>query len=218
MRYVSWAVFVEGPSDALYLHVLLPRVLRDLVDKEGDAPVEIPDTPAVTLGARGRSVAEVAKEACAARDAYHIVFFHADTGGRGVEGSIVNRSEAYCEAMASTCGWPASRCVTITPRHEMEAWVLADGAAVVGSLGYRGRPSDVGLPSDARAAERLRDPKQVLKAAIETVADRRRAQGVHRLFPAIAQRQQLDLLRTSGSFRDFEQRLRVCLREMRCIQ
>ena len=218
MRYVSWAALYEGPSDALYLDVLLPRIIRDLVTREGTHLVDVPDAPAVKLGAAGRSVEKVVEEACAFREAYDVIFIHADMGGRGFAQGVVDRADAYCTALKVLCNWPVERCITITPRHETEAWLLADGKAVTGALGYNGDPTEVGLPIDARAAERLNNPKQVLSVAIEKVAGRRRIQRIDRLFPAIAQRQQLELLRRSSSFVGFEERLRGCLRAIGCLR
>ena len=217
MRYVSWAAFYEGPSDALYLDVLLPRIIRDLVAREGIQLVEVPDVPAVKLGGGGRSVEKVAREACDFREAYDVIFIHADIGGRGLEQGIANRADAYCRALTACCEWPEERCITITPRHETEAWLLADGEAVTTALGYNGAPAEVGLPGSARAAERLNDPKQVLSAAIEKIAGRRRVRRIDNLFPAIAQRQRLELLRRSASFVTFEGRLRDALRALGCI-
>lgn len=218
MRYVSWTAFYEGPSDALYLDVLLPRIIRDLVTREGTQLVDVPDAPAVRFGAGGRSVEKVAEEACAFRQVYDVIFIHADMGGRGLAQGIVDRADAYCAALKALCDWPVERCITITPRHETEAWLLADGEAVTGALGYNGAPAEVGLPIDARAAERLNDPKQVLSIAIEQIAGRRRVQRIDRLFPAIAQRQRLEMLRRSASFAAFEERLRACLRAISCIR
>lgn len=218
MRYVHWAALYEGTSDALYLDVLLPRIIRDIVAQDGVDLVEVPDSPAVKLGSRGRSIESVAREACDFKDAYDVIFIHADTGGRHVERGLANRASAYCEAFAALCGWPFDRCITIAPRHETEAWLLADGSAVTSAMGYTGRPEEVGLPSDARAAERLADPKHVLTAAAEAISGRRRRQSVDNLFPAIAQRQRLDLLRGSVSFAAFEEHLKGCLRAMGCIR
>lgn len=218
MRYVSWAAFYEGPSDALYLDVLLPRVIRELVAREGMRTVEVPDGPAVRLGGAGRSIESVAKEACGFRYASDVVFIHADTGGRSVEGGLEERADAYCTALAAECGWPRDCCVTISPRHETVAWLLEDGDAITAALGYRGDPAELGLPADAHAAERLHDPKQVLRAAIEAVAGRRRGRSVDNLFPVVAQNQDLERLRKSLSFRQFEKRLRVCLRALNCIE
>lgn len=218
MKYVSWASFYEGPSDALYLDVLLPRIIRDLVAQRGIDIVEVPDFPAVRLGERGRAIESVAEEACEFSSAYDVVFIHADTGGRDLERGLANRAQAYCEAFNARCEWPLDRCLTITPRHETEAWLLADGQAVASTLGYTGNPVEIGLPANAKAAEKLGDPKQALAGAIREVRGRRRSHEISNLFPAIAQRQSLNVLRGSQSFASFEQRLGVCLQALGCIE
>jgi hypothetical protein len=217
MKYLSWAAFYEGATDALYMDVLLPRVIRDIVARKGVDIVEVPDVPVVRLGQNGRSVSDVAAEACAFREAVDVLFIHADTGGRAIAQTIELRANAYCRAVHDLCAWPADNCVTITPRHETEAWLLADGLAVTGALGYTGLPSTVGLPASANEAEGLVDPKQVLNTAIRNIVGRRRNQSLENLFPAIAQRQNLNELRQSPTFMQFENRLLGCLQSLRII-
>jgi hypothetical protein len=212
LRYLSWAAFYEGPSDALYLDVLLPRLIRELIATDGLVLADIPDSPAVRLGEKGRDVVSIAGEACKSRDAFNLVFIHADTGGRGLERDLHHRSDAYCVAMSNLCGLPRDHCVSLTPKHETEAWLLADREAVAAALGVRGRINALGLPVDAAAAERIEDPKAVLANTIALVAGRRRGQRVDTLFPAIAQRQDFARLRRSQSFKAFEERLRSSLR------
>lgn len=217
MKYVSWATFYEGESDALYLDVLLPRIIRDVIAREGSELVEVPEIPVVRLGQNGREIGSVAKEMCQFRDALDIVFVHADTGGRGLERNIQYRSTAYCEEFERLCEWPCDQCITVTPRHETEAWLLADGLAVTDALGYNGPPEEIGLPQGAIAAERLQDPKKALQASIEMATGRRRSKSIENIFPAIAQRQRVSELRGSASFLAFEQRLRNCLVKLRCL-
>ncbi len=121
MSYISWATFHEGGSDAAYLEVLLPRLMDDLLANRGIHNSDIPANPSVQLGLRGREIDEVAAEACEARDAFEIVFIHADTGGRALEEGIIDRANSYCSRMFQLCEWPPARCVQITPRHETEA-------------------------------------------------------------------------------------------------
>jgi hypothetical protein len=196
MTYVSWAALYEGSTDQAYFELLIPRVMEEIILQRGIRHTTIPPAPAVRLK-RG-AVDSVAKEACATRDAFHLVFIHADTGGRAREASLDERSDYYCEAMHVLCSWPCVRCITIAPRHETEAWVLADPRAVTSALGYLGSPESIGLPGNAVQAERLGDPKAVLEAAVSQVRKRRRLFDAKQIFPAIAQRQSLVNLREAS--------------------
>lgn len=209
--YLAYALFCEGASDFEYFEVLIPRVIAALVAEKGIRPVDTPTEPAVRLGQRDRSVPAVAAEACRRREAFHIVFVHSDVGGRGQATRLHSRSTSYCEQMFEICAFPQGRCVTLTPRHTMEAWAVADPNAVLGALGYRGSAADIGLPGNGREAERLPDPKTSLDLAVGQVTNDRRRRG-HTLLPAIAQRQTMDALRQAESFRDFESRLQAALR------
>lgn len=219
MTYVSWATFHEGATDAAYLEVLLPRILEDIIAERGIHNSDVPATPGVRLGLNGRAVDDVANEACDAKDAFEIIFIHADTGGRGLAETLASRSASYCQRMYEICQWPTERCVQVAPRHETEAWVLADPSAVLGALGYNGDFRELGLPKDAAAAERLVDPKATLDTALGQVAGpRRRRARVEQLFPAIAQRQELSQLRRSSSYQNFEAALVRCLQHVGCIE
>ncbi|HEY1934212.1 MAG TPA: DUF4276 family protein [Acetobacteraceae bacterium] len=215
MTYVSWAALYEGATDQAYFELLIPRVMEDMIMLRGIRHSTVPPAPAVRLQ-RG-TVEHVAQQACSASDAFQLVFIHADTGGRALEEDLADRSVRYCEAMHAICSWPAVRCITISPRHETEAWILADPHAVTAALGYLGSPNSIGLPSDANQAERLGDPKAVLAEAMVQVRGRRRHPDVKQMFPAIAQRQSLTKLRLARSFAAFEVRLRAALADLGCI-
>jgi hypothetical protein len=215
MTYVSWAAFYEGTTDEAYFELLIPRVMEDFIMRLGTRHSTIPPAPSVRLQRRG--VKKVAEEACKAREAFQLVFIHADTGGRAIEADLEERSVRYCEAMHALCNWPSVRCITISPRHETEAWILADPDAVTAALGYRGSPASIGLPNDASEAERLGDPKAVLAAAVGKVRGRRRSFDAKQIFPAIAQRQSLSNLRKATSFAAFEGSLMAGLADLGCI-
>jgi hypothetical protein len=214
MTYVSWAVLYEGDTDAAYFNVLIPRLMEDLAVAGTKLPT-IPTTPAIRLKRDGPR--KVAEEACAASDAFFLVFIHADTGGRHQAKGLEQRGEAYCNEMRERCGWSSDRCIVIAPRHETEAWVLADADAVTATLGYNGTPNSIGLPATGDQAERLVDPKAVLQQAVAQVRGRRRPIELSQVFPAIAQRQDLGALRRVASFRRFEDSLRTALDDLGCL-
>lgn len=215
MTYVSWAALYEGATDQAYFEILIPRAMEDVVMRRGTKHSTIPPNPSVVLK-RG-AVEDVAREACEAKDGFLLVFIHADTGGRNLETGLEERSVRYCDAMHALCQWPSVRCITISPRHETEAWLLADPQAVTDSLGYRGAPEAIGLPSNAHEAERLPDPKSVLVAAVREIRGKRRPFDVKQLFPAIAQRQSLAKLRQTTSFESFEAGLLAALTDLGCL-
>ena len=188
--YLAYALFCEGPSDYSYFEVLIPRVIESIVLKVGRVTVDVPERPTVHLGKRGRAVDEVAAEACDRREAFHIVFVHADTGGRGQLAKVGYRSSAYCEKMHELCELRSERCVLLRPASMTESWALADPQAVLETLGYRGTPSELGLPADAEQAEDHPNPKTCLDSALRTVRGPRRSRG-DSLLPAIAQRQSI---------------------------
>jgi len=215
MIYLSWAALFEGETDRQYFETLIPRVVEELILIHGTIKSEVPAAPAIPIS-RG-DAKKVARQACAAKEAFQIFFVHADTGGRALEAEMAGRSCEICDEMQRQCAWPLARCVVIAPRKETEAWILADGVAVTSALGYTGLPATAGLPADAIEAEALVDPKAVLSAAVKQIRGRRRPPAVNHVFPAIAQRQSLDALRRSRSFRDFESDLHVALADLRCV-
>lgn len=98
-----------------------------------------------------------------------------------------------------------------------ESWALADPQAVLGSLGYRGTPSELGLPADAERAEDHPNPKACLDSALRAVRGTRRSRG-DALLPAIAQRQSMDALGRSTSFQEFEVSLQRALLDLGVLE
>ena len=216
MIYLGWGALYEGETDAQYYNALIPRVMTEIVLRRQARATVIPDVPSVRLS-RG-TVSQVAEEACRAADAFHLVFIHSDTGGRGSQETLLNRTVLYCAEMQKICGWKPVRCVAIAPRHETEAWVLADPSAIMAALGSRALPASLGLPADANQAEQLTDPKDVLTRAIRQASGRRRRQMEAKyLYSTIGEQQSLDRLRVAASFMEFEARLTDALVDVGCI-
>jgi len=217
MTYLSWAALHEGPTDEAYFGVVIPTLMEDIVRRYGSRNATVPQGPAVKLGKKGREVDKVAAEVCEEQDAFHIVFIHADTGGRAIESDMERRSDAYRNAVFKLCEFPLARCVIIAPRHETEAWMLADREAIGEAMGFRGDLAALGLPANAAEAERLNDPKAVLHSAVSQVRGRRRKVHVEQIIPAIAHCQNLCKLRQSESFRAFEGELTAALIDLGCV-
>lgn len=209
--YIAWAAFYEGVTDERYLNVLIPRVLEEIIRTHGTRPAVVPEMPAVTLGAKGRGLQEVAREICANKKAFHVLFFHADTGGRAIEANINTRREAYLRQAALLCEFSVKHAVFVSPRKETEAWALADRDALKRSLGILDFDNHVEVPADARAAEALQDPKATLARIIDSSSKRKRKVKPIVLLPRIAQEQSIQVLREATSFQAFEQNIRSAL-------
>jgi hypothetical protein len=216
VTYVSWGALYEGSSDAEYYNVLIPRLMEEIVVAGQTRNITIPASPSYLLK-RG-AMATVAEEICLNRDSFHLVFVHADTGGRNLEPQQKQYACETCDQAFELCDWPRDRCIVVAPRKEMEAWALCDPAAVCESLGYAGAGSEIGLPATPQAAERLPDPKATLTHAIREVRGRRRVHSASEILPFIAQEQRLTKLRQMPSFRRFENDCAVALRSLGCIQ
>ena len=198
MSYIAYGVFYEGSSDAAYFDVLIPKVLEDILLDAGEPLVEYPAQPTHHFGSGNRAIDTVAKEICAAQGEIHIVFIHADTGGRGLEEHLHAHSTAYCERAHEECAFCQDHCIPLIVRHETEAWLLADPAALRSALGYNGA---LDIPSNAKDAEGLQDPKAVLAAAVSCAKGRRfKPRDIGRLMPSVAQKQNISELRRSVSF------------------
>lgn len=214
--FLPWAAYYEGNTDASYYDVLIPRIIDDILISDGLRPVVVPETPAARFGSAGREVKQVAEQICADREAFHLLFVHADTGGRALEQNIGHRREAYAVAAYEECGWPLERTVNLSPRHETEAWALADADAVCRALGYSGDQRHLTLPRSPAAAERLPDAKAALHKVAEEVTGRS-TRARNGLLTSIAQEQSLDTLRAMPSFQTFEADLRRALATLGCL-
>ena len=86
MTWLSWAVLYEGDSDASYFDVLLPRLMTEIVFTRGTRHSDVPLFPSVRI--RRDEVEVAAREICEAREAFHLIFVHTDSGGRAVAASL----------------------------------------------------------------------------------------------------------------------------------
>jgi Domain of unknown function (DUF4276) len=212
--YISWALFVEGQSDADYFSVLLPRVIEDIVLATDGPAALIPELPAGVFGIRDRNFGSACHAICDAKESFHLLFVHSDTGGRALEEQIDMRTKALCQLLADRCDIPDESCVCVTPRHETEAWGLADQDAIRSAFGLNANFAFDELTDNPADVEGISDPKLTTKTIAKRLAFGRR--NLNRYFPyaAIAQRQDLSTLRRLPSFADFEARLRKALRHL----
>lgn len=205
--YLSWSAFYEGTTDAQYFNVLIPRVLDDIIRERGKRPCDVGEYPAVEFGIRERSFNAVAEEICARKSEFHIIFVHADLGGRGQAVNVAQRRDQLIQKAQEKCGFDPRVAVMLSPEKELEAWALSDFAAVKTALGVKAIPGNL-MPATPEAAEKLLDPKAKLDGIVRSVVRKRSV--ARQILVRIAQEQSIEELRRASSFRAFE----VCLCEV----
>lgn len=205
--YLAWSAFYEGATDAQYFNVLIPRLLDDIIRECGKRPCDVGELPAVEFGVRNRSFENVAEEICARKNEFHIIFVHADLGGRGQAVNVAQRREQLIQKAQEKCGFDPQMAVMLSPEKELEAWALSDVAAVKAALGVKDIPGNL-MPATPEAAEKLPDPKANLDRIVQSVVRKRSA--ARQILVRIAQEQSIEELRRADSFKTFE----ACLRDV----
>lgn len=207
MNYLSWALFVEGPTDKRYLETLIPRVVLRLVEGSDGQEAMVPDNPVDVFGGACRSFNEAAKKICEASEAFQLLFVHGDTGSLAQEKQLNNRTCALCRRVEAVCKFMRERCVIVAPRRETEAWCLVDKAAIRAACGV-GENFDLSfIPDSAKALEGLQDPKAVLKTIQNSLSGGKRRRTPPIPYASLGQMQDLGRLRQLPSFKAFEAEL-----------
>lgn len=209
--YISWAIFVEGQNDVDYFGVLLPRVIESIVMTTTGPVAVIPESPSAVFGIRNRDFESACSSICEAKESFHLLFVHSDTGGRALEAQIALRTTALCQMLEARCNIPNESCICVTPRHETEAWGLADQNAIRLAFGLRDNFAFSELPDNPADVELIVDPKLTSSQITDRLSFGRRNSNRHFPYASIAQHQDLSTLRRLPSFMDFEIRLRRSL-------
>lgn len=213
--YLSWSAFYEGTTDAQYFNVLIPKVLDDIIRECGKRPCDVGEFPAVQFGIGNRSFDEAAKQICERKSEFHIIFVHADLGGRGQAATVAQRREQLIQKAQEICDFDARAAVMLSPEKELEAWALCDLAAVKAALGVKAIPGNL-MPATPEAAEKLLEPKANLDGIVKSVVSKKSAS--RQILVRIAQEQSIAELRRANSFNIFEAGLRDVLRQYGFIE
>lgn len=214
MKYVSWALHAEGPTDRAYLGVVVPRLINHLISSIGATDAVVPDTPAVTFGIRDRSFDNVAKSICEAKDAFYVIFVHGDLGGRGVAKNIENRTCSLRKSINDICDIDLNRCVVSVPKKEIESWTLADPGAVRAAFGLSSGHQLIDIPDIPRHVEEIANPKTVCEANLRSIYGGRKRPLPRWPYENIAQEQNISRLLAVPSFLNLAEGTKRALRTL----
>ena len=212
-RYLQPVLYAEGPTDHEFLSALIERLLIELlVDVEIREVDRFRDFDTRVSG-RERLVEIATRDVDASRrpKRWHVLFIHADAKGQPASARAANvdafRAKIHDRVDASSCS-----VVGIVPKHETEAWFIADGDAVRNALGVTLVDSALGVVTP-KNAERDNDPKATLDGIVK------RATGGRQPVPRelLSQFVSFDVLRRFSQFATFEQELVAELGRLRYL-
>jgi hypothetical protein len=216
MRYLSLALFAEGPSDRNFLEQVIYRSTYEAAYRLSDQPVEIPeafyrsDWPTTAQSRSERIVAAFAQPII--EGAIDLLFVHADADG-DAQAALTERVEPCCLALRQRSAGAEFDCVPVIPVRETEAWALVDGAALRAELGTTRSMQQLGLPENPNAVEALLDAKQLLRDARDAIA-RKRSPRLPTIPAGLGNRVELNELRKLEAFQKFERHLKAGLRSV----
>ena len=221
MDYLGLALYAEGPTDYNFLCPLLARLGEDVCTRDAEHAVEASEglrlahTPAADEASRVERIVRAAREA---RNAWRILFVHADGAGdperKRKEQAQPAIDRLYQEHADARLG------VAVIPVRETEAWAIVDGDALRSVFGTTLSDEALGLPSSAGVAEGAPDPKALLNTAFNAThpSGLRRRRGVSPMLNALGEQVSLPRLRGLAAFSLLEHELRQALRQLSIVK
>jgi hypothetical protein len=216
MRYLSLALYAEGPTDDRFLSPLLQRLCIDIC-LSSPASVEVNevfplDTPPGEMkSTREDRIVEAAKKH---QGGWNILFIHSD--GANDPGSAARQQIEPALARLRETGLGNRRGVPVVPVRETESWLLADGDTLREIFGTRLSNSELGLPANPAWVESIGDPKRTIEEVFAKTGPtgKRARAGAKAWFHQIGERIDLDQLRQVRSFRALETDLKAGLSDL----
>jgi hypothetical protein len=196
-RWLVAGLLAEDESDHWFLGPVIQRQLEDF-SRQARLPFDVPDLlpgGCTTI----RPEAEVAVAVMDLAADCDVIFVHHDA-----------REQARIEQLRGMLTMESGQVVPVIPVWETEAWIIADRMAVGG---LRGACAD-GLPPTPKAAERLRQPKIALDAALPSRTGHGNLEDWFRL---LGQRVRLDVLACVPAYAQWRAETEAKLKELRFL-
>lgn len=221
MQYLGLALYAEGRTDHYFLRPLLRRLCEDICARDACEPVDVSDVLDLWDTDETREKFRhdrIAHAALSAKEAWRILFIHADSDGNAQDARTQRIEPALkqLEAEKSIQGIG----VAVIPIREMEAWAIADGDTIRSVFGTLLDNRALGLPSSNRSVEQVANPKSVLQSAFNATrpSSRRMRQGTSPYLSMIGEQISLSALRTVPSFQSLDDELRAALQRLQIIR
>ena len=166
MQMLQPALFAEGSSDHRFLKPLIFRFCESLC-MTSHSPVEVAAVLELQplAGDSGKPRAsKIANAAFEAREAWNILFIHADADTSG-QRARSERIQPAIDEVRRRLTSVRHQTVAVVPVRETEAWAICDGDALRLSFGVTLNDQQLGVPRRAQDVETIADPKATLEAS-----------------------------------------------------
>ena len=222
MRFLSLALYAEGPTDHAFLQNILYRLTHETAFRLSKRPVEIAEDfvrgePSGAASARKDRIEHAFANALSS-NAINLLFLHSDGG---TDEAAARRERIDPFATYAKTRWPLMQSVPVVPIRETEAWAIADTSALIAELGTRKSAANLSLDESPLMAEREPSPKAKLRRAQGLARQRSRArtkQGIEGIPAGLGARVHLDTLRQLSAFKNLENDLEQALKALWQLQ
>lgn len=213
MAQLAMALIVEGETDARFLDVIAQRTALQILSRQSPGVVDV--LPVQRLRPSGNGQAQRILTAAHEAHGYHLLLIHADADAPSPNAAWADRVQpglALVRDSAARGEAVCEHCMAVIPVQMTEAWLLADGDALLQLIGTRESAGNLGLRHSGRRVETIADPKiylsQILEAARKGMRpSRRRAVQSGAMYEPLARRMSLERLALLPSYATFHSEL-----------
>ena len=222
MRSLELALYCEGPTDQLFLSIIIQRSSRKILEQHKQGSINVPRVETIEINKTGLRRDECVFQAACKAAKYHILVVHADADHPTREKALRERFQPGYTLVQRTEGKICKNLLPIIPVRMTEAWMLADHEAMQNVLETSLRIQELGLPSKARQVESDPDPKHTLRQIMQKAAAersrRRREVDLNSLYAPLGSRISLERLGNVPSYKQFMKDLTETLKILNLIQ
>ncbi len=225
MRSLVLALYAEGPSDHLFLPIVIQRTSRQLLEQHKQMAVRVLPVKSIELNRTGLGQAEYIAQAAAKAVDCNALVVHSDADHPTAEIALRDRYEPGYELVRQMREQGQEACellLPLIPIQMTEAWILADHEVLLQRvIGTNMSAQNLGLPTRARQIEANADPKETLNTAIRRAyqhrSRRHRDVDVTEYYKELAQKIRLERLHFLSSYQHFVRDLATTLRTLNFV-
>ena len=225
MRSLVLALYAEGPSDHLFLPIVIQRTSRQLLEQHKQMAVRVLPVKSIELNRTGLGQAEYIAQAAAKAVDCNALVVHSDADHPTAEIALRDRYEPGYELVRQMREQGQEACellLPLIPIQMTEAWMLADHEVLLQRvIGTNMSAQNLGLPTRARQIEANADPKETLNTAIRRAyqhrSRRHRDVDVTEYYKELAQKIRLERLHFLSSYQHFVRDLATTLRTLNFV-